>query len=189
MKNIVIAGVPRAGKSTLSKILAEELENYHLINLDAVRNGFGDIFPELDINDMGGKNNTVEFPRFVSRMIYWNQKILKNKFSYIIDGCQILPEVAEELFPDSIIIYLGHGNRGPQEILENIRKNDTPDEYSYHRSDERMLDSINRNIEFDKDLQEKCELYKIKYIDTFDDREKKLRNIADEIENSIYIMN
>lgn len=28
MKNIVIAGVPRAGKSTLSKMLAEELENF-----------------------------------------------------------------------------------------------------------------------------------------------------------------
>lgn len=111
MKDIIIAGVPRTGKSTLAKMLAEELENYHLINLDAVRNGFGDIFPELNINDKGGKSNTTEFPKFISRMIYWNRKILKNRFNYIIEGCQILPDTAKELFDDCIIIYLGHGER------------------------------------------------------------------------------
>lgn len=189
MKNILIAGVPRAGKTTLAKMLADELENYNLITLDAVRNGFGDVFPELDINDRDGKNNTIEFPKFVSRMIYWNEKILKSHYNYIIEGCQILPDIAENLFPDSIIIYLGLGNKGPEEILQNIRKNDTPDEYSYHRSDERMLNSINRNIKLDKYIREKCELYKIKYIDTFDNRENKLKNITDEIKNSIYSMN
>lgn len=72
------------------------------------------------------------------------------------------------------------------QILDNIRKHDTSDEYSYHRSDEKMLKSISRNVKLDADIRNKCSLYELKYIDTFFDREKKLRNIAEELKNSIY---
>ena len=53
MKDILIFGAPRVGKTTLSKLLVEELENYHIFSIDAIRNAFGDIFPELEINDYG----------------------------------------------------------------------------------------------------------------------------------------
>lgn len=53
MKDILIFGVPRAGKTTLAKLLAEKLENYHVFSIDAIINAFGDIFPKLEINDRG----------------------------------------------------------------------------------------------------------------------------------------
>lgn len=56
MKNILISGVPRSGKTTLSIMLANSLKNYHIISLDCVRNSFDDVFPQLDINPRGGKN-------------------------------------------------------------------------------------------------------------------------------------
>lgn len=71
MKNIVIAGVPRAGKTTLATLLAKELENYHILSLDCIRNAFDDIFPQLDINPREGKNTFKDLPKFISRLLYF----------------------------------------------------------------------------------------------------------------------
>lgn len=185
MKDILILGVPRSGKTTLSIMLAKELKNYQIISLDNVRNSFDDVFPELDINPRGGKNNFSKLPRFVSRMIYYNRKYLKNQFNYIIEGAQILPSIAKELFSDSIVIFLGHGSMRPKQILDNIRKYDTPDEYSYQRKDKIMLESITKHINMDKDIQEKCRLYGFKYIDTSTNRVEKLNKLLNELKKSI----
>lgn len=48
MKNIIIIGRPRAGKSTLANMIADKF-NYQIIRTDAVRNTFKTVFPELNI--------------------------------------------------------------------------------------------------------------------------------------------
>lgn len=48
MKDIIIIGRPRAGKSTLADKLVNTY-GYQIIRLDALRNTFRDIFPELSI--------------------------------------------------------------------------------------------------------------------------------------------
>lgn len=185
MKDILISGVPRSGKTTLSIMLAKELKDYQIISLDNVRNSLDDIFPELDINPRGGKNNFSKLPKFISRMIYHNKKYLKNQFNYIVEGTQILPDTAKELFSDSIIIFLGHGSMQPKQILDNIRKYDTPDEYSYRRDDKTMLKSITRHVKMDSDIQEQCMLYGFKYIDTSSNRIEKLNKLVNELKNTL----
>lgn len=184
MNNILISGVPRSGKTTLAMMLAKELPNYHIISLDCLRNSFDDIFPELNINPRGGENCFVDFPRFISRVLYWNKKDLKGQFNYIIEGTQILPDIAKELFNDCEIIYLGHGDLNSDEILSNIRKYDTPDTYSYKRNDATMLKSIEKHRNIDYDIQEKCKSYAFKYIDTSFNRMQKLKALVSEIKNT-----
>lgn len=120
MKDILIFGVPRAGKTTLSKLLIEELRDYHIFSIDAIRNAFGDIFPELEINDKGGKNNEIILPNYVSRLLYWQHDELRNKQGYIIEGCQVLPDKVKEVFDleNSIVIYLGSWNIMPRRYFE-----------------------------------------------------------------------
>lgn len=181
MNNIVISGVPRTGKTTLAMMLKEKNPNLNIISLDCLRNSFDDIFPQLDINPRGGENCFIDFPKFISRLLYWNKKDLKSKFNYIIEGTQILPDTAKKLFSDCTVIYLGHGNLSCNEILSNIRKYDTPDTYSYKRDDDIMLKSIKKHRSIDYDIQEKCKQYGFKYIDTSFDRIQRLKKLIDEI--------
>ena len=186
MKNILIAGVPRSGKTTLSMLLANELKNYHIISLDCIRNALDDIFPQLEINPRDGKNNFTELPKLVSRILYYNKRDLRNKINYIIEGTQILPDTAKELFNDCIVIFLGHGNMKPEQILDNIRKYDTPEEYSYSRDDETMMKSIIKHIKIDHEIEQKCKLYGFNYIDTSSNRAEKLNKLVEEVKRDIY---
>jgi len=47
--NIIIAGVPRVGKSTMSHILSRKF-GYQHVSMDAINAGFERVFPELGIN-------------------------------------------------------------------------------------------------------------------------------------------
>ena len=183
MKNIVIAGVPRAGKTTLATLLAKELENYHILSLDCIRNAFDDIFPQLDINPREGKNTFKDLPKFISRLLHYNKTELHNQFHYIIEGTEILPDMAKEIFNDCIVIFLGHGEIDSKQILDNIRRYDTPDEYSYTRDDEMMLKSITKHIKIDKEIREKCKEYGYRYEDTSIDRMSKLNELVKELKN------
>ena len=185
MKNILIAGVPRAGKTTLTILLAKELRNYHILSLDCIRNAFDDIFPQLEINPRGGKNNFTDLPEFVSRMIYYNKRDLNNQFHYIIEGSQILPDTVKELYNDCIVIFLGHGEAEPQQILDNIRKYDTPNQYSYKRNDETMLKSIIKHVKIDDEIREKCRKYGFRYVDTSSNRIEKLKELVKELKKKI----
>ena len=48
MKNIIIAGPGRAGKTTLARKINEEL-NYFVFNLDKLMTVFGKAYPQLDV--------------------------------------------------------------------------------------------------------------------------------------------
>lgn len=190
MKDILIFGAPRTGKTTLAKLLSQKLENYSLFSIDAIRNSFGDIFPELGINDpeietndMVKKNNETILPDYIARMLYWHHIELKDKQGYIVEGCQVLPDKAKEVFDmeNSIVIYLGHGKLQPKEILRNIRKYDTPDEYSYQRTDEEMLKQCAEYYEIEKMIALKCKEYGFIYVDTSNNREKVLYELIDKL--------
>lgn len=69
MKNVVIIGAPRSGKSTLSRKLFEKDKRYSIIGSDEVRRAFDEIFPELEINDRGGVGTKLKFPIFMSKLL------------------------------------------------------------------------------------------------------------------------
>lgn len=183
MKDILIFGVPRAGKTSLSRLLVNELDNYEIFSIDAIRNAFGDIFPELEINDGNGKNNYTLLPNYVSKLLHWHHKILKNNLGYIVEGCQVFPDKVKEVFDveNSIVIYLGHGKLQPEEILKNIRKYDTPEEYSYKRSDESMLQQCEKYYELEQTIALKCKEYDFIYVDTSNNREEVLHKLIDQL--------
>ncbi len=47
--NLIIAGVPRAGKSTIANTLSKEF-GYQHVSMDSINAGFENAFPELGIN-------------------------------------------------------------------------------------------------------------------------------------------
>jgi len=57
MKNIIIAGPSRAGKTTLARKINEEL-NYFVISLDKLVATFSGAYPQLDIRLAWDRENT-----------------------------------------------------------------------------------------------------------------------------------
>jgi len=63
MKNIIVAGTGRAGKSTLARKIHEEL-NYFVINNDKLVVMFGEAYPQLNIRIGNGEKSVENIARF-----------------------------------------------------------------------------------------------------------------------------
>ncbi len=59
MKNIIICGPPRAGKSTLARKISEEL-NYFVFSVDKLVAIMGEAYPQLDIRLAWDREKTTE---------------------------------------------------------------------------------------------------------------------------------
>ena len=185
MKNIVIFGVPRAGKSTLSNMIADKFQ-YQLLHVDCIRGAFKDIFPELNIKSWTAIDNK-KFQEFLASLFYRNIEQPRNKYGYVLEGCETYVSDCNELFNDgnTIIYYLGMTNISPEELARNIRKYDSEKDWTYRKTSEEVLEYAKKCIELSKKYQQECEKYSIKFVDTSRDREKVLKKVLEEIENRL----
>ncbi len=55
MKNLVILGASRAGKTTLSYEINRIYPQYHVISGDSIRDAFAEALPQNEINASNGK--------------------------------------------------------------------------------------------------------------------------------------
>ena len=123
MKNIIILGPSRSGKSKLAKKLFFLSGNHSILSLDYIRSGFKRVFPQLHINDrdsaLGGSGMKDDFPLFVKSLLQKSSKIY-----YIVEGDSIKFEKAVELFTsdDNIIVFIGRNKISEDELFNEIRK-------------------------------------------------------------------
>ncbi len=88
MKNIIIIGRPRAGKSTLANMIADKY-HYQIIRTDTIRNAFRDVFPELGIRPYTAIESK-EFQMFCKAFFDKNVKQPRNIYGYVIDNCETI---------------------------------------------------------------------------------------------------
>ncbi len=187
MKNIIILGIPRAGKTTLSKMIAKKYDNYIPIDTDSIRDAFQYALPKTEINKYKGNGMKDDFPKFIQQLLYW--KSYNNKeYRYIIDSTDINPSKAKELFDtnENLIIFLGYPNITSEEVLKNCRKYDKENSWSTQISDiELKEDYLDRFVSNSKQLEQECEIYGLKFYDTSKDREKVLEEIIEDIDKNM----
>ena len=176
MKNIYIVGVPRAGKSTLSKMIKERYPIYNQISFEAVRNGFMESQEELD---MGNRNSDARkniLPKHITTFAYWNNKMLGAPS--LVEGsfCSI-EELLKLVSEDDLIICLGLGCRSIEEVVEGIKKHDSEKDYTSDWSYEQLKLHFRDTKENDKLNYEFCLKNNIKYYDTFENRDKVFEDI------------
>lgn len=168
MKNIIIIGPSRVGKSTLSSLICERY-HFNYVSGDSIRNAFIHIYPELGYS----VNNTIEKPefcKFINRITNENNIHLKRNVYYVIDSADISIKNAKDIFKDSLIIGLGCRNIDPNVMLNKIKENDTKLEWTFGYSDKDLLDIIYSTISKSKRLYDECRLNNIPYFDTSSDR-------------------
>lgn len=188
MKNIIIFGEPRSGKSTLANMIADKF-GYQVIRVDAIRDTFQEIYPELNITPNTANKNE-RFQQFIREYLIRNtKKEERNKYGYVLEGCSTSVVDCDRLFntSENIIYYLAPANITPEDFFNNIRANDTKDDWTFKLFDEELMQDVKNMISNGKSLKKECERYNIKFIDTSHNRNQKLNDILKELELELKI--
>lgn len=183
-KHIIIAGVPRAGKTTLCSYLAKSLKYQHL-TMDAVVKGIQYAFPETGVahtdrwDFLKTSKDLINFIKKVSSTCTYD----KLPYRLAFDIYHITPqEYSENIDKNCCDIYfLGYPNISLEEKFKEIRKFDTEYDWTSKRDDEIVKTHIKDYIEISKWLEEECKKYNLPFIDVSQGRESKLKELANKI--------
>lgn len=186
MKNIIIFGEPRCGKSTLANMIVDKF-HYQVIRVDALRDTFKTIYPELNIAPNTAIKNE-KFQLFIQEYLRRNiKKEERNKYGYVIEGCETSVYDCNRFFnnDDNIIYYLAPVNITPVDFFNNIRKFDSKKDWTYKLTDEELIKCTTSMIEKGKKIKEECKKYNISFVDTSHNRKEILESILADIEQKI----
>ncbi len=186
MKNIIIIGRPRAGKSTLADMICNKY-NYQVIRTDCIRNAFKEVFPELNIRP-GTAINDIRFQKYVKKFLSMNIYQSRGAYGFVLEGCEITPEMCKNLYGnnnENLIYALGRCNETVEEMTEALLKYDTEYDWTFKKSKEELLEYSEKQIIKSKELKEECQKYNVKFYDTSFDRKKVLNEVMKDIEENI----
>lgn len=190
MKNILIIGVARAGKTTLSNMIKERYNQYNLIHSDSIVWGIirGSGKEKYYIDNIKERKELVHGEQFQKTLVeILKASIKKDKGQYgnIFETGQLEPKYISDLIKDTNLycICLGHGDLDKDGIIKLCREHDTEDEWSYKLTDEQLGINADKWVEKNELLKKECYKYGIEYIDTSKNRDKILKQILEKISN------
>lgn len=189
MKNILIMGIGRAGKTTLSNMIKDKWNNYNLLHSDSLKWA---IIRAKNKEDYYRKNVNIqkeyEYEDFFQTTLLelYNSLIKKDKkeYGYILESGQLSPKIVSKMidFNKTYVICLGLGNLTAEDMVEQCLKYDTKESWTYGLSRDYLLEHARDWYERNKMLKQECPKYNIKYIDTSEDRFNIFKTILNEIE-------
>lgn len=192
MKHLIIAGVPRAGKSTLSRQAAKAFGWQH-VSMDAIIAGFEQCFPETGVDtglNVNAGKPSLEILRIISGKMAPFLRAMTSPEEYdhqngpmVIDMYQLLPEdyVKAALSSQCDILYLLTGDVSPQERFAIQKKYDTPEDYTFGLSDEERMEGCQELVSQSRLIREQCRQYGLRYYETARDRETVFERIMAEL--------
>ena len=177
MKNIIIIGASRAGKSTLTKLLSNKINNIMIIETDILRLAFRDtIVKDTTIHTSSLKRNADYINYVLSYYKYAN--MYKNDYIKVVDTTDFEPKDFK-LFDNSIVICLGYSKLNEEEVINNWQKYDTDNDWTKYKSKDDLLIHAKKHIKESKYLEKESKIYNIKYVDTSYNRKEKLNELVD----------
>ena len=158
MKNIVILGLPRSGKTTLARMIKDKFSKYQIITGDAVRNTFIEGISRIE--HISNTKIKRYLPQFLSML--FNEEIRHNKssFLYILDTCDIIT------FEDK---------------WREIKKYETNEDWTNRKEQKQVIKEIKEAVEKSKIFEKQCQELNIRFIDTSFNREKILKKLLEEL--------
>ncbi len=192
MKNILIMGIGRSGKTTLSEMLKDKYNNYSLIHSDSlkwalIRAENKEDFYRTNVD----RQNEFERGEYFQRTLleFFNSSILtdKNNYGYILESGQLHPKIVKEMinFENTIVVCLGLGNLDADEIVDLCIRHDVEKDWTFGLSREYLKMHATDWYFTNEMLKKECPKYGIKYYDTSKNRVETLNNIMEKIEEYI----
>ena len=185
--NIIIAGVPRAGKSTISNLLSKQY-GYQHVSMDSIIAGFEKCFPETGVSTDQGLSSldtlrviSVKMAPFVRAMLESGEY---DEFTpgMVLDMYQLLPEDYDRHIrgANCEIAYFITSDVSPEERFLIQKKYDTEKDYSFYKSDEELREGAECIVEQSIIMRKQCEQLGLKYYETATEREKNIQRFLDE---------
>ena len=203
LKNIIIVGPSRAGKTTLARKINEEL-NYFVISLDKIVATFGRAYPQLDIRlNWNYEKTTENLAPFLShflgvfsashdiaddqnlraRVVQDNRFVLEGAYFDFEKISSILKMYGiEELKDNFTLIGLVQNNKTADEFVHDFKKYDTEDHWTYGWSDDEYREyAIQEAIPFNREMTDLLTKYGFTIYDTSVERERVFDKIIEDI--------
>ena len=186
-KHIIIAGVPRTGKTTISSLIAKTGKYQHLC-MDAIIGAFEKEFPETGVTtytenpdsmviDVSGK-----IVKFINDIISANNYD-KCDYKLIIDILELTPHdyvhYIDKRFAD--IYFFGTPDLTASQIYDNIKKYDTSDDYTFYITDKDLMKRCKRFHDLSIYLEKECKKYNLPFINTSYNREEQINTLVEKI--------
>ena len=203
MKNIIIAGPSRAGKSTLAKKLNEEM-NYFVVGVDKLVATFGREYPTLDIRLNWDREKTTDnIAPFLGHFLgifstdhsFEDEQNLRapvikgNKF--VLEGGyfnfdKIMPILKiygiEELKDSFLFIGLVQNNKTVDDFINDFKKYDTEDDWTYGFNEDELREYVSHDlIPFNREWNDILMKYGFTIYDTSTEREQVFDKIIEDI--------
>ena len=187
--NIIIAGVPRAGKSTVSHILSHEY-GYQHVSMDSIIAGFEKCFPETGVSTYQGLSSLDTLRVISSKMAPFVRAMLDSaeydEFApgMVLDMYQLLPEDYDKYIrgANCEIVYFITSDVTPEERFLIQKKYDTKKDYSFYKSDEELREGAEYIVEQSILMKEQCEKYGLPYYETAREREEVFQHFLRDFE-------
>ena len=130
--NIIVAGVPRAGKSTVSHLLATKY-GYQHVSMDSIIAGFEKCFPETGVNTYCGLSSMDTLRMISGKMAPFVRAMLESgeydehEPGMVLDMYQLLPEDYDKYIrgANCDIVYFITSDVTPEERFQIQKKYDT----------------------------------------------------------------
>lgn len=184
-KYIIISGVPRAGKSTISKIIAKQ-KGYQHISMDSIIAGIEKVFPETKI-DTDASIEPKENLKFISSKIAPFIRAMMESGEYdecdygvIIDVYQLLPQDYKKFVENEKceIYYFLSSDVTPNERYQILKTYDTSNDYTYYHSDEANMRDCIDIVAISNFIKKQCILYDLPYYETSHNRESIIEDFV-----------
>lgn len=184
--NIIISGVPRAGKSTISHQLAKQY-GYQHISMDSIIAGFEKCFPETGVNTYAGLSSMDTLHLISGKIAPFIRAMLDSGEYDEFEPCMVL-DIYQLLPADYMkyihganceIVYFITSDVTPKERFAIQKRYDTEKDYTFYKSDEELLEGAVYIVEQSIYIKEQCQKYSLPYFETARDREKTFRRFLE----------
>jgi len=200
MKNIIIFGASRAGKTSLAKRLKDEFQ-FNVVNVDHLVNTFGEVFPYMGISvEEDEMQAAVKFTPFIAHYLYELASHTHHKTgsNFVADmtffnfdtGIPFLEETMQKfrlklkLLDEFLFIYLVN-NKTSEELFNDVRKYDVPGDWTYNLSDDELREHCRKHCDertvVDREFYDKSKELGFQIYDTTEGREQVFNKIVEDL--------
>lgn len=190
--NIIISGVPRAGKSTVAHRLSARY-GYQHISMDTIIAGFEKCFPETGVNTYCGLSSLDTLRLISGKMAPFVRAMLdsgeydEHTPGMVLDMYQLLPEDYMNYIhgANCEIFYFITSNVTPEERFAIQKQYDTEKDYTFYKSDEELREGAVYLVEQSRLIKKQCLRCGLPYFETAKDREQVLEQFLSSVGESL----